>query len=135
MRLPLALTLAATLAGCAQPAPPRNTFGMPTPAAAPARAPVVWTLDRATAAETREAQDAVRAVLRDPESARFRSIIALKGSNGRRSICGLVNSRNGFGGYVGDTAFYWSQGSAPMLASERRFATLFPGICQERTIS
>lgn len=135
MKLPLALTLALTLAGCAQPPPPSSTFAMPARASAPARAPVVWTLDRATPAEMREAQDAVRAVLRDPDSARFRSIIALNGSNGRRSICGLVNSRNGFGGYVGDTAFHWHPGSAPMLASERSFAPLFPGICQERTIS
>jgi hypothetical protein len=140
MRLPLAATMALTFAACAQP-PPRATSeaelaaARATFAAAPRRAPVVWTLARPTPEEVRAAHAAVRAVLRDPDSARFGAIIALNGSNGQRSICGVVNSRNGFGGYAGDTAFHWSPGSPPMLASERTFAMLFPAICQARTVT
>lgn len=48
----------------------------------------------------RQAQDAVRAQLRDPQSAVFSK---LREKNG--VTCGAVNARNGFGGMAGDRPF------------------------------
>ena len=58
------------------------------------------------------ARAAVLADLRDPDSAKFGPIFAHKmvmggllGETTEEIICGTVNSRNGFGGYSGQTIF------------------------------
>ncbi|MFG6645565.1 hypothetical protein ACGYK8_18560 [Sulfitobacter sp. 1A09149] len=43
--------------------------------------------------------------LRDPGSAMLRDVIAVKGDDGQISVCGLVNAKNGYGGYSGDLPF------------------------------
>jgi hypothetical protein len=61
------------------------------------------------------AEEAVRANLRDPDSAKFRWVMGYAQGNSHNFLfpqkfgygaCGLVNARNSFGGYVGETAFY-----------------------------
>jgi hypothetical protein len=53
----------------------------------------------------RDAKELVRSRLRDPASAQF-SIIRVSGS----TVCGTVNSKNGFGGYAGAEGFVVSGG-------------------------
>ena len=53
-----------------------------------------------------DAQRAVKGQLRDPESARFSSVRVVETSN-TKVVCGLVNAKNGFGGYGGDLRFYY----------------------------
>jgi hypothetical protein len=43
--------------------------------------------------------------LKDPESARFGRIIAGKRADGFIMVCGYVNARNSFGGYIGEVPF------------------------------
>lgn len=44
----------------------------------------------------------VRDALKDPESARFdRPFLAARAAAGDMMVCGLVNARNGYGGYTG----------------------------------
>ena len=50
-----------------------------------------------------EAQAAVIARLKDPDSANFKGVEV----NSQRIVCGLVNARNSFGGYVGFSAFWY----------------------------
>lgn len=45
-------------------------------------------------------RDAVKAQLRDPNSAEFSSV-----ASARDVTCGFVNSKNGFGGYAGKVPF------------------------------
>ncbi len=52
-----------------------------------------------------DAEDAVRAVLADPESACFSRLFVSRQS-GLPVVCGMVNAKNRFGGYVGDRPFY-----------------------------
>lgn len=47
----------------------------------------------------------VASKLKDPASARFAGISAGVSRNGITTVCGLVNARNGFGAYGGDTPF------------------------------
>ncbi|WMT90159.1 hypothetical protein [Pelagibacterium sp. H642] len=46
-------------------------------------------------------EDGVRNELRDPDSARFDTMLAEKGSDDLTSVCGFVNAKNGYGGYTG----------------------------------
>jgi hypothetical protein len=59
-----------------------------------------------SAAETNMVEAAMKGVLKDPESARFERVKAiLKPSTGVTLVCGLVNSKNSFGGYTGRSMF------------------------------
>lgn len=50
--------------------------------------------------------DDVKRGLRDPMSARFSDVHAVKEPNQMIHVCGWVNAKNGFGGYAGPTPFY-----------------------------
>jgi hypothetical protein len=55
------------------------------------------------------AQASVSENLRDPDSAQFSDMVALK--NGRDTIvCGFVNAKNGYGGYTGRKRFIYIDG-------------------------
>jgi len=43
--------------------------------------------------------------LKDPESARFKPFSVVVDGDGNRKVCGAVNAKNTYGGYVGFTAF------------------------------
>jgi len=45
--------------------------------------------------------------LRDPHSAEFSDVYA----NSKGIVCGSVNAKNGFGGYIGFSAFWYDPGS------------------------
>jgi hypothetical protein len=47
----------------------------------------------------------ISAMLRDPASAQFGPLVAVSQSSSQTLVCGTVNAKNGFGGYVGDTPF------------------------------
>ncbi len=44
--------------------------------------------------------------LRDPDSAQFKGWQGFDLSNGDRIVCGKINATNGYGGYIGFTAFF-----------------------------
>lgn len=50
------------------------------------------------------AESAVRGTLRDPESTRFRDI---KRNTVTGAVCGLLNAKNAYGGYVGEALFIY----------------------------
>ncbi len=51
-------------------------------------------------------QALLRESLKDPDSAQFRRLRALDGGNGFIVVCGELNGKNAFGGYVGFHPFY-----------------------------
>jgi len=53
------------------------------------------------------AMDAVKRKLRDPSSAEFRNVNTYEPEQRVLVVCGLVNAKNGFGGYAGYEAFVW----------------------------
>lgn len=57
---------------------------------------VQWTL---------RGQEAVRRMLKDPDSAEFRNVRFHQGKDGVPMTCGEVNSKNSFGGYGGFQRF------------------------------
>lgn len=52
-----------------------------------------------------EAKDQVRSELRDPDSAKFRSVTTKD-----NTTCGQVNGKNGYGGYTGYKRFMYTPG-------------------------
>ena len=66
-------------------------------------------------------QDGIKKVLKDPESARFGPLVAGKDPKGLIFVCGTINARNSFGGYVGDRVFI---GGLMKVGSARVFRPL-----------
>lgn len=62
----------------------------------------------------KQAQSAVIAKLKDPDSAQFKTIKATD-----TYVCGEFNSKNAFGGYTGFERFYWSSGKAGLVTSQK----------------
>lgn len=58
-----------------------------------------------TSAEVKVVQDTLRKDMKDPTSAMFGSMVAGRLSSGGVAVCGLVNAKNGFGGYTGAEPF------------------------------
>lgn len=68
------------------------------------------------------AESAVREGLRDPESARFR---AVKRSATTGAVCGYLNAKNAYGGYVGEapfTYYYSDKYKSPQILSGNSLA-------------
>lgn len=56
----------------------------------------------------------VRAILRDPDSAKFSEVKAYPDAG---VACGKVNAKNAFGGFVGDDNFAYADGRAALASS------------------
>lgn len=66
-----------------------------------------------------QARAAVADGLMDPVSAQFRNLIVVTDGDGMRKVCGEVNGKNGYGGYVGFRAFaYVPEFGGPIFAPE-----------------
>ena len=64
-----------------------------------------------------EAKDAVRATLKDPDSAKFEKVRLCEKPN---AVRGDVNARNGFGAYTGSVPFYYVNGQLAMADGDER---------------
>ena len=64
------------------------------------------------------AKESIRAVLKDPDSAKFSDFRAYM-SGGKTDVCGKVNSKNSYGGYSGDAWFVVPDGMKPMIYANR----------------
>jgi len=74
---------------------------------------------------------AVRAKLKDPESAKFKDVYFYQGKDNVPVTCGLVNAKNSFGGYSGFEHFV-SAGSVDLtyLESEvKDFGVIWNRLC------
>lgn len=65
------------------------------------------------------AEDAVRRVLKDPDSAKFQEMV-VRDHRGGKVVCGNVNSKNSYGGYVGFTPFVAGPTTAMLLDTDSR---------------
>lgn len=68
----------------------------------------------------RDAERAVRATLKDPESARFSDVESCGTSD---IVQGYVNAKNSYGGYDGKRAFVFRDGRASVEDGDGTFAT------------
>lgn len=68
---------------------------------------------------TEKSLESVKRQLKDPESARFQNI-RLSAYNGGLVLCGELNAKNSYGGYVGFRRFVAGTISATMQETDRR---------------
>lgn len=92
MRYMASLLCVVTLAGC-------STTGMQ---GSRIEAGAPYTL---SASEKSTVQEGVRSSLKDPTSPLFGAMAASKGTDGVITVCGYVNGKNSYGGYVGDKPY------------------------------
>lgn len=84
------------------------------------------------------AEASVSSALKDPQSAQFTDVHIFDGP----MICGMVNAKNSFGGYVGPRRFFvymtghdgidviWS---APVIADDQATTDMLNGFCSGRS--
>ena len=89
MRMAVAVSACLLLAGCQTQS----------------KEPEIYTPKKLTSAQGAAVHDGVRNALKDPESARFGSVVAGVNSDDVLVACGWVNARNSFGGYTGEKPF------------------------------
>ena len=103
IELPLFISAALTLSGCADPTPDP-------------KADLIAAARIATAAE-----------LKDPDSAKFRNLLAYPD---RKLVCGQVNGKNSFGAYSGFTDFYYDNGFAMIADHDSIFRSRLDELCR-----
>jgi hypothetical protein len=54
------------------------------------------------------ARTAVMDSLKDPDSAKFKPFTLVTDADGNKKVCGQVNAKNAYGGYVGFTGFAYT---------------------------
>lgn len=105
--------------------------GLVVCAAASAQAPT-WARAEVSQEEVGRVEAVVSRSLKDPESARFRGIFKLESSTGGEAYCGMVNARNSYGGYTGETMFYLNQDMDVLeMADTRTGAIIVPAACNK----
>jgi len=80
--------------------------------------PVGTALSQVTEAEQASLGALLSRNLRDPASVQFRGWQAYNLSNGDRAICGEMNGKNAYGGYVGFEPFYLRMRGGAVIASQ-----------------
>lgn len=79
------------------------------------------------------AKSNIRAQLKDPYSAEFEDIFIGKSNNNSPVVCGKVNAKNSYGGYVGRKRFYFTEGSdKPISEIEEKsgaFSIIYEALC------
>lgn len=69
-----------------------------------------------------EAMEAAKNGLKDPDSAKFRNlyeVAGMKDDSGNHAVCGEVNAKNSYGGYVGYRRFMQLAGGKAVVESTR----------------
>lgn len=77
------------------------------------------------------AKKAVSALLKDPGSAVFQNMYLGRPDNGSKVVCGAVNAKNSFGGYGGNSAFFYiDNASNPRVEIVNGTSPVYSGYCQ-----
>lgn len=90
---------------------------------------------RETAAFAAAHKALVRGSLKDPSSAQFQSVFVSRGTSGARILCGEVNAKNSFGGYVGFKRFYAVEAGWATIDNEDEadvFRAMWPQVCGDK---
>lgn len=87
--------------------------------------------------EIAQAQEFFKKSLKDPDSAQFRNVLYFEktGSSGKpnKNVCGEINAKNSYGGYVGFQPFYFSNGWGEVMTEKNKglFVMMFDVVCKE----
>jgi hypothetical protein len=71
------------------------------------------------------AKQSVLQSMKDPDSTQFKDVVIVGGI----SVCGLVNSKNSYGGYGGFKKFLWQDGRELKIESNGDYPYWWEDIC------
>ncbi|HBP0911849.1 TPA: hypothetical protein L5599_003521 [Pseudomonas aeruginosa] len=116
MRIAILIIFAAMLSGCAEQSSPAKPKATPTPR---------FTF-QPTDQQIESAKAVITSMLKDPESARFSGItgVQVEGTPSASAICGNVNAKNSYGGYVGSVPFMVFGDKGQIWESSSRFSVM-----------
>lgn len=72
-----------------------------------------------------KAENAIRSIMFDPDSAKFSEVIAAKLESGY-GACGMVNAKNRMGGYTGSQMFYVEFSQDMLVIAANSFSLNYP---------
>jgi len=82
------------------------------------------------------AKENIRSQLKDPYSAQFESIYISKGNGKQPIVCGKVNAKNSYGGYIGGKRFYFiiadNQPVSEIESTSGSFHIIFEALCANK---
>ncbi len=91
-----------------------------------------WYRVDATESQKKFAKEMVVSELKDPSSAQFRGLFAITRGRGDDTVCGEINAKNSFGGYVGFRRFYVNSDGAHYISDpDSALASLPESICNK----
>lgn len=64
---------------------------------------------------TKKAQSEIKGFMKDPDSTQFKDLREIKNTMNQTSLCGDLNSKNSYGGYVGFKKFSYTNGELTIL--------------------
>lgn len=115
-----AVLLSVLIAGCANTGSRSNvSSGSQAESSTPPSTNVRIEIDESQMAE---AEAAVRDALKDPDSANFRDLhgISVAEDGPLMAVCGEVNAKNSYGGYIGYNRFAYTAGDVYLWQKTRR---------------
>lgn len=68
----------------------------------------------------KEAMTAVKNQMKDPDSTQFRNLREIKNTVNDTVLCGELNAKNSYGGYVGYTSFSYSREGIAIISNNNR---------------
>jgi len=87
-----------------------------------------WYRVKADSAQIERAKSIVSRDLKDPSSAQFRDMYATSRGMGDDMVCGEVNAKNSYGGYVGFRKFYVAHDGEYRIANPEDSLPFLPSI-------
>jgi hypothetical protein len=75
-----------------------------------------------TPAQVEAVHEGFRAVMKDPDSARFGALVAAAKPDGTLHVCGSANGKNSFGGFTGMQPFMGILSNGPTTQPKPTFA-------------
>ncbi|MCM5533177.1 MULTISPECIES: hypothetical protein [Acinetobacter] len=76
--------------------------------------------------DVQKAKSLLQNMMKDPDSTQFRNIKEVTNTVGEKSVCGEVNAKNSYGGYVGYRSFAYTNGDLTMEIPNDRWGLTRP---------
>lgn len=116
MRALIVLFAVFLLSGCAATKNPYSASSAPIEPRPVYSGPAWYRID-ASAEQVSIAKEKAANSLKDPASAQFRNLFAISRGTGDDKVCGEINAKNSYGGYVGFRMFYVSSDGDVLIES------------------
>ncbi|MDI9759648.1 hypothetical protein [Acinetobacter baumannii] len=75
-----------------------------------------------------KAQNEIKLLMKDPDATNFRNVRQITNTQGKQVLCGLINSKNSYGAYVGFMPFSYSNEGLNIIENSRNTFTVMASV-------